>query len=357
MSTTHIDFTTQDIEKKLATIKDDNHVSLLSDGTLEGFSLKDGKLSVTIATTRDKAKILSKLCTRASQELQTLPGVERGDIILTAQRTKTQTPNQEPSSPRQIPPSLSKVKHIIAVASGKGGVGKSTSSVNIAAALTRLGLKVALLDADISGPSIHHMMGITSKPFVKDGKLLPIENWGIQTLSIGMLIPDREALIWRGPMVIQAVNQLLCDVAWGKIDVMIVDLPPGTGDIPLSLAQKTPLTGAVIVSTPQDIALIDARRSITMFQKLKTPILGVVENMSYFECPHCHEKTYLFARNGAHKEADARDVPFLGDVPLMPEIRTSADSGVPITLGSPASLAAKSWLHIGEKLKEQLTSS
>ncbi|MFT8468889.1 MAG: Mrp/NBP35 family ATP-binding protein, partial [Acetobacter syzygii] len=250
------------------------------------------------------------------------------------------------AAPAPGTPVLPGVKTIIAVASGKGGVGKSTTAVNLAVGLGMEGLKTGLLDADIHGPSLHRMLGTTGKPDVVEGRLQPVQAWGIRAVSLGMLVDEKAAMIWRGPMVMGAINQLLTDVDWGDLDVMVVDLPPGTGDAHLSLTQKVPLSGAVIVSTPQDIALIDARRGVTMFEKVKVPVLGLVENMSYFCCPNCGHNTELFGHGGARREAEAMGVPFLGEVPLLADIRSSGDSGVPLVIGAPNSEGGKAWRAI-----------
>ena len=237
------------------------------------------------------------------------------------------------------------VKHIIAVASGKGGVGKSTVACNLAVGLAKLGLKVGVLDADLFGPSMPKLFGIHSKPsFAPDGqKLIPLESYGVKVMSIGFLIDEGAPVVWRGPMVISALNQLLREVAWGDLDVLVVDMPPGTGDTQLTMAQNVPLAGAVIVSTPQDLALIDARRGIAMFNQVKVPLIGVIENMSYFVCPHCGERTDVFSHGGARKEAEKLGVPFLGEVPLDIAIRVNSDDGRPVVAS-----------HAGERASERL---
>jgi ATP-binding protein involved in chromosome partitioning len=229
------------------------------------------------------------------------------------------------------------VRHIVAVASGKGGVGKSTTAANLALALKALGLKVAVLDADVYGPSMPKLFGITGKPRAgSDGKTLePMRRFGIEVASIGFLVPEETAMIWRGPMVMSAINQLLREVAWSETDIMIVDMPPGTGDAQLTLAQQTPLSGAIIVSTPQDLALIDARRGISMFQKVNVPVLGIVENMSYFLCGKCGERHEIFGHGGARAEAERLAVPFLGEVPLDIELRRRSDAGEPLVATEP----------------------
>ncbi|NVN13624.1 Mrp/NBP35 family ATP-binding protein, partial [Nguyenibacter vanlangensis] len=227
-------------------------------------------------------------------------------------------------------PLLPGVGVVIAVASGKGGVGKSTTAVNLAVGLGMEGLRVGLLDADIHGPSLPRMLGLRRPPELHEGRMLPLDAWGIKAMSIGLLVDERQAMIWRGPMVMGALGQLLGDVEWGALDVLVVDMPPGTGDAQLTLAQKIALAGAIVVSTPQDIALLDARRGVTMFRKMDVPVLGIVENMSYFCCPNCGHRTDLFGHGGARAEAEAIGVPFLGEIPLLADIRASADAGAPV---------------------------
>ena len=229
------------------------------------------------------------------------------------------------------------VRHIIAVASGKGGVGKSTTAVNLALGLSSQGLRVGVLDADIYGPSLPRLLGVTSKPTAVPGSrvLNPIEAFGLKVMSMGFLVDETTAMIWRGPMVMTALQQMLREVAWGELDILVVDMPPGTGDAQLTLAQQTPLAGAVIVSTPQDLALIDARRGIAMFRKVNVPILGIVENMSHFQCPSCGARHDIFGHGGARDEATKLDVPFLGEVPLDQDLRERSDAGQPVVVSAP----------------------
>ena len=244
------------------------------------------------------------------------------------------------------------VKHIIAIASGKGGVGKSTTAVNLALGFQAIGLKTGILDADIYGPSQPRLLGLSGRPQVASGTTLrPMEGFGLKAMSMGFMVDEGTPIIWRGPMVVSALNQMLREVAWGDLDVLVVDLPPGTGDVQLTMAQQVPLSGAIIVSTPQDLALIDARKGLNMFRKVDVPVLGIIENMSYFECPKCGERTNIFGHGGARIEADKLGVPFLGGVPLHIDIRATSDAGQPITATAPDSahaqlyreLAAKAW--------------
>ena len=256
----------------------------------------------------------------------------------------------QPKGPQPIPG----VKAILSVASGKGGVGKSTTAVNLALALAAMGKKVGLLDADIYGPSVPRLMGITDKPQAKGDKILPIEKYGIKTMSIGYMLGEDQPLIWRGPMVMGALQQLLGEVDWGPLDVMVVDLPPGTGDAQLSLVQTVPLTGAVIVSTPQDIALIDARRGLKMFEKVNTPVFGIIENMSYFVCPHCGEASEIFGYGGAQETAAEMGVDFLGEIPLHMSIRETSDAGTPIMVKDPDGPQAEAYKAIAAAVAMKL---
>jgi ATP-binding protein involved in chromosome partitioning len=245
---------------------------------------------------------------------------------------------------------------VFAVASGKGGVGKSTTALNLALGLRDLGLKVGLLDADIYGPSVPRLTGIREKPQLNDDKkMIPIVRFGLAIMSIGFLVEEDTAMIWRGPMVMSAITQMLRDVAWGTLDVLVVDMPPGTGDAQLTLAQNVPLKGAIIISTPQDLSLIDARRGLAMFKKVNVPVLGIVENMSYFQCPHCGTRSDIFGHGGARHEAERLGVPFLGEIPLHMSIRVTSDSGKPVVDSEPDGEHAAIYRAIGAKVRDQLT--
>jgi ATP-binding protein involved in chromosome partitioning len=247
------------------------------------------------------------------------------------------------------------VAAIIAVASGKGGVGKSTTALNLALGLRDLGLRVGLLDADIYGPSVPRLTGLRDKPELNDErKMIPLQRFGLSIMSIGFLVEEETAMIWRGPMVMSAVTQMLRDVAWGRLDVLVVDMPPGTGDAQLTLAQNVPLKGAIIISTPQDLSLIDARRGLAMFKKVNVPVLGIIENMSYFQCPHCGTQSDIFGHGGARHEAEHLAVPFLGEIPLHISIRTSSDAGTPVVESEPNGAHATIYRAIAAKVRDQL---
>ncbi len=242
------------------------------------------------------------------------------------------------------------VKSTIAVASGKGGVGKTTVSVNLAVALAQAGAKVGLMDADIYGPNIPIMMGVNEQPKALGERIIPLQAHGVKLMSMGFLVPPEQAVIWRGPMLHSAIRQFLSDVEWGDLDYLVIDLPPGTGDAQLTLAQSVPLTGGVVVATPQDVALADVIKGITMFHKLEVPVIGVVENMSYFLCPHCGERTEIFAHGGAHKMAEKLDVPFLGEIPLDVAIRVGGDTGKPVTVTHPDSPYAQAFQKLARSV-------
>jgi ATP-binding protein involved in chromosome partitioning len=326
---------------------------------LDGVHAEDGLVQVSLAIKREDAQALEPVRAKIETTLAALPGVQNASVVFTAHRagppssrpeTRAAVPRREPPPAPQATAPLPDIKNIIAVASGKGGVGKSTVAVNLAVALAQGGLRVGLLDADIYGPSLPRMLGLNVKPEVKEGMIQPLHAWGVSCMSIGFLVTEETAMIWRGPMVTGALNQMLTQVAWGALDVLVVDMPPGTGDIQLSLAQKTKLRGAVVVSTPQDIALIDARRGVKMFEQLKVPVLGIVENMSYFCCPNCNHRSDIFGHGGARDEAERIGVPYLGGVPLLLAIRETGDAGMPIIASAPDGEAADAYRVITENL-------
>lgn len=291
------------------------------------------------APSADIARTMEPVRAAAEAAVRALPGVTAAQVVLTAHgpAAKPAAPSLKIGghpTPQAGPAPVAGVDRILAIASGKGGVGKSTLSANLAVALAREGRRVGLLDADIYGPSQPRMMGLTERPASPDGKtIIPLTAHGVTVMSIGLMLKENEAVVWRGPMLMGALQQLLGQVAWGKLDVLIVDLPPGTGDVQLTLCQRTHLTGAIVVSTPQDIALLDARRAIDMFAKLKTPVLGLVENMSTYVCPNCGHEAHLFGHGGVRAEAEKLDLPFLGEIPLDLSVRLGGDSGTPVAAG------------------------
>jgi ATP-binding protein involved in chromosome partitioning len=337
-------------------------------GMVSGVMVKEGNVGFAIEIDPRRAAQLEPLRKAAEQAVHRLPGVLSVTAVLTAHRggpAPGAAPQgghahgghapAAPGAPAGQKAAVAGVRHIVAVASGKGGVGKSTTAVNLALALKAIGLKVGLLDADIYGPSQPRMMGISGKPTSSDGKRLnPLENYGVKVMSIGFMVPEETPMIWRGPMVMSAINQMLRDVEWGEIDVLVADLPPGTGDAQLTMAQQVPLSGAVIVSTPQDIALLDARKGLNMFRKVEVPVLGIVENMSYFACPHCGQRSDIFSHGGARREAERLGVEFLGELPLDMAIRETSDGGHPIVVSQPDSPHAKTYRAIAERVWAKL---
>ena len=304
-----------------------------------------GRVMFSIFIDPPEAHAMESVRLSAEKAVRALPGVTGVFATLTAEREKGSEAPQDTAPQHRPGPSkqprtqrIPGVAHVIAVASGKGGVGKSTTAVNLALGLSSLGLKVGLLDADIYGPSIPRLLGIQGKPKLLEGRILePMEAYGLKVMSIGFLVDEEAAMIWRGPMVMSAITQMLREVAWGDLDVLVVDMPPGTGDAQLTMAQATPLAGAVIVSTPQDLALIDARRGVSMFKRVEIPILGIVENMATFICPHCGTASDIFGHGGAREEAERLGVTFLGEVPLTMSIRESSDAGRPVVAVEPDS--------------------
>ena len=312
-------------------------------------------VGVTLQIDPQKAGAMEPVRVEAEKAIARLDGVEKAGVVLTAHREGPKISPQARPEHKPMKIHLDGVKHIVAVASGKGGVGKSTTSVNLAIALKQNGLKVGLLDADIYGPSIPRMMNLKGKPQTTDDKkMIPMQRYGIAVMSMGFLIAEDAPMIWRGPMVHSAITQMFRDVVWGDLDVLVVDLPPGTGDAQLTMAQSVELDGAVIVSTPQDIALIDARKGLNMFRRVEVPVLGIIENMSYYLCPKCGERSEIFGHGGACEEARTLDVPFLGEIPLHILVRQTSDAGEPITEAQPDSEFAKAYRGIATLLQKQL---
>ena len=377
----------QVMESLKAVIEPGSGADIVSRKMVSGLVIKDGNVGFVIEVDpRDGAK-MAPLREHAEKIVHALPGVVSVTAVLTghspaghgatdggqnaspapqgapqgAPQAAPQGAPQAGPAPQQAgapgaKPMVPGVKAIVAVASGKGGVGKSTVTVNLALGLVTLGLKVGVLDADIYGPSQPRMLGIGGRPNSPDGKTLtPLENYGVKCMSMGFLVPEDSPMIWRGPMVSSALQQMLRDVSWGELDMLLVDMPPGTGDAQLSMSQQVPLAGAVIVSTPQEISLLDARKGLNMFRKVDVPVLGIIENMSLFVCPNCGHESHIFAHGGARLEAEKLGIEFLGELPLDIEIRETSDSGRPIVVSNPDSPNAKTFVAIAERIHDKVT--
>jgi ATP-binding protein involved in chromosome partitioning len=324
--------------------------SVTEAGMVQGLVVRDGHVGFSLEVAPERGRTAEPLRQACEAAVAALPGVLSVTAVLTAHQEAHVTPPAAPPKPAGVPG----VASIIAVASGKGGVGKSTVAVNLALGLSRLGLRTGLLDADIYGPSVPRLLAITRKPDSDGNKLQPIEKFGIKAMSMGFLVAEDTPMIWRGPMVQSALTQMLNDVAWAPLDVLVVDMPPGTGDAQLTIAQRVPLKGAVIVSTPQDIALIDARKGLAMFRKTQVPILGIVENMSVFVCPQCGHESHIFGHGGARDTARELGAPFLGEIPLVPAIRETSDAGTPIVALKPDSKEAQAFLAIAAQVAQNI---
>ncbi|MFC3206502.1 Mrp/NBP35 family ATP-binding protein [Aquamicrobium soli] len=342
-------------------------------GMVSEIFVADGKVFFSITVPAARAQEMEPLRAAAERVVKEIPGVASAIVALTAEKkgggmeaAVPPRPAPRPAAPPRPAPhapashsqgkrGVPGIEAIIAVASGKGGVGKSTTAVNLALGLAALGLKVGLLDADIYGPSMPRLLGIRGRPQTRDGKILqPMENYGLKVMSIGFLVEEETPMIWRGPMVISALTQMLREVEWGPLDVLVVDMPPGTGDAQLTMAQQVPLAGAVIVSTPQDLALIDARKGLNMFRKVDVPLLGIVENMSYFVAPDTGKRYDIFGHGGAKREAERLGVPFLGEVPLVMDIRESSDGGRPVVAADPQGAEAAIYRQIATRVRDRL---
>jgi ATP-binding protein involved in chromosome partitioning len=366
--------TQQQVLDSLARVMSPRGVALTDADVLSVITVNDGKVFFSINVDAAEARAWESVRAQAEAAVRAVAGVTVAMIALTAERkpgpatappphrhadgvapVSAHRPPQSPVSPMSKQAEIPGIAAVIAVASGKGGVGKSTTALNLALGLRDLGLRVGLLDADIYGPSVPRLTGIREKPQLNDDrKMIPIQRFGLAIMSIGFLVEEDTAMIWRGPMVMSAITQMLRDVAWGTLDILVVDMPPGTGDAQLTLAQNVPLKGAVIISTPQDLSLIDARRGLAMFRKVNVPVLGIVENMSYFQCPHCGTRSDIFGHGGARHEAERLGVPFLGEIPLHMAIRVTSDSGMPVVDSEPDGPHAAIYRAIGAKVRDQL---
>jgi ATP-binding protein involved in chromosome partitioning len=373
--------TQQQVLDALSKVMSPRGVALPHANVLSAITVTDGKVFFSVNVDAAEARAWEDVRAQAEAVVRAIPGVTVAMIALTAERkpgSATPPPVPKPHShshghaggvqpvashrppqggqnPMSKQAEIAGIAAIIAVASGKGGVGKSTTALNLALGLRDQGLRVGLLDADIYGPSVPRLTGIREKPQLNaERKMIPIARFGLSIMSIGFLVEEDTAMIWRGPMVMSAITQMLRDVAWGTLDVLVVDMPPGTGDAQLTLAQNVPLKGAIIISTPQDLSLIDARRGLAMFKKVNVPVLGIVENMSYFQCPHCGTRSDIFGHGGARHEAEKLGVPFLGEVPLHMSIRATSDAGTPVVDSEPDGPHAAIYRAIGAKVREQL---
>jgi ATP-binding protein involved in chromosome partitioning len=368
--------TQQQVLDALAKVASPRGVALTNANVLSAITANDGKVFFSINVDAAEARAWESVRAEAEAAVRAIPGVTVAMIALTAERkpgaaaappppphrhahgvapVSSHRPPQSPVSPMSKQSEIPGIAAVIAVASGKGGVGKSTTALNLALGLRDLGLRVGLLDADIYGPSVPRLTGIHEKPKLNhEKKMIPILRFGLAIMSIGFLVEEETAMIWRGPMVMSAITQMLRDVAWGTLDILVVDMPPGTGDAQLTLAQNVPLKGAIIISTPQDLSLIDARRGLAMFKKVNVPVLGIVENMSYFQCPQCGTRSDIFGHGGARHEAERLAVPFLGEIPLHMSIRTTSDAGTPVVDSEPDGPHAQIYRAIGAKVRDQL---
>jgi len=351
--------TADQILAALSAVEDPSQNSdIVSLGLVQGIQIKDSNISFMLAVPPHRGPAMEPIRKAAEQAALAIEGVTSATVIVTAHesRAAAQTTSSSEAQAGQTREKIleSKVRRFVAVASGKGGVGKSTTAVNLAVALKLEGLRVGLLDADVYGPSQPRMLGVSGKPPAVGGEMVaPLENYGIKLMSMGLLVPDDTAMIWRGPMVQSALTQMLNAVAWGELDVIVIDLPPGTGDIQISLAQQVNLAGAVIVSTPQDIALLDVVKALTMFEKAGVPVLGMVQNMAVWHCPDCGRTDHIFGEGGAAEEARRRGIDLLGDIPLSMAVRQGSDSGLPIILSEPNSPHAAAYKQIAVSLIER----
>jgi len=338
-----------DVLRALGGVKDpDLHRDLVSLGMIEDLTVQDGRVSFTLVLTTAACPLKGQIEEDCRAAVSALPGVHTVEMRTTSRVRK-------PTAPGADRKSIEGVAQVLAIGSGKGGVGKSTVSANLACALAAAGARVGLLDGDIYGPNLPRMLGVHKQPSQRDGKILPVEAWGLKFLSMGLLVSEGEAVVWRGPMLHGAIKSFLHDVDWGEIDYLLVDLPPGTGDVQLSLVQQTHVAGAVIVTTPSTVAIDDAVKAVSMFEKLQVPVLGVIENMSYFACPGCGQRHEIFASGTAEKRFLAMGLPFLGAIPLHPAVRAGGDEGRPVVLAEPESEYGSALSRIAGHLAQRVS--
>ena len=341
------------ILKALSTVQDPSQGNdIVALNLVTAIQIKDTNISFALQVPSHRGPAMEPVRRAAEQVALQIEGVTSATVMVTAHATNetVQAPEESPTLSREKILE-SKVRRFVAVASGKGGVGKSTTAVNLAVALQLEGIRVGLLDADVYGPSQPRMLGVSGRPAAAGGDMVkPLENYGVKLMSMGLLVPDDTAMIWRGPMVQSALTQMLDAVAWGVLDVIIIDLPPGTGDIQISLAQQVKLAGAIVVSTPQDIALLDVVKALTMFEKAEVPVLGMIQNMALWQCPDCGRTDHIFGDGGAAREAKKRGIELLGEIPLSLAVRAASDAGTPIVVAEPQSAQAKTYREIAKKL-------
>lgn len=325
---------------------------IVSLGLINNITIKDSNVAITLEVPVHRGASMEPIRKLAQERVLNIKDVTSATVVVTAHENKEKTSTFETEKEDKVEKVLeSNVKRFVAIGSGKGGVGKSTTSANIAIALKLEGYKVGLLDADVYGPSQPRMLGVSGRPASVGGDMVaPLQNYGISLMSMGLLVPDDTAMIWRGPMVQSALTQMLNSVAWGDLDVIVIDLPPGTGDIQISLAQQVNLAGAIIVSTPQDIALLDVVKALTMFQKANVPVLGMIENMSYWSCPDCGRVDHIFGEGGVKAEAKKRNIDLLGEIPISVDVRKSSDAGIPIIISEPESIQSQNYRLIAKSI-------
>jgi ATP-binding protein involved in chromosome partitioning len=341
--------TQADVLDVLRAVQDpDLHRDIVSLGFVKDLKIESGRVSFTIELTTPACPVKDQLRDQARAAVAGLAGVQTIDIAMTAAVRAVGSPDIGRAP-------VDNVKNIIAVGAGKGGVGKTTVAVNLAVALARCGSRVGMIDGDIYGPNVPLMLGLQAELTTDGGKIIPAEKYGIQVISMGFLTGDDAAVIWRGPMLHGAIKQFFRDVRWDNLDYLIVDMPPGTGDVALSLSQTVPVAGAIVVTTPQEVSLADSRRAVRMYQKLNIPTLGIIENMSYYACPSCGHEANIFGHDGGARMAQQLDVPFLGRIPIYQAIREGGDSGVPLAIGEPESVAAKAFMTAAERVAAEIS--
>jgi ATP-binding protein involved in chromosome partitioning len=339
----------EDVLEALGRVQDpDLKRDLVTLGMIEDLAVRDGQVAFTLVLTTAACPLKEQLEGACREAVASLAGVREVAIRTTSRVRK-------PSAPGSERRGIEGVAHVLAIGSGKGGVGKSTVAANLSVALAAAGARVGLLDGDIYGPNLPRMLGVHRQPSQREGKILPVEAWGLRFLSMGLLVSEGEAVVWRGPMLHGAIKSFLHDVAWGELDYLLVDLPPGTGDVQLSLVQQTYVAGAVVVTTPSTVAIEDAAKAVSMFAKLQVPVLGVIENMSHFECPQCGTRHEIFASGGGEARALAMGLPFLGSVPLHPEVRAGGDQGRPVVLAQPESDYGRALTRIAGRLAQRVS--